>query len=181
MIQVLVPIADGVEEMEAVIAIDVMRRAQWDVCVAGLKEGAVTASRRVRLVPDIAWDAIDPASFDVIVIPGGAGGVDILRRDDRVLSAVRNQAGAGKYVAAICAGPLVLQAAGILDGRRVTSHPSVAAQITACERVDDPVVVDGRVITSQGPGTSFDFALTLVRELDGAEQAVKLAQAMIYT
>lgn len=179
--RVLVPLADGVEEMEAVISIDVMRRAQWDVCVAGVTGETVTASRHVRLVPDAAWDSVDPASFDVIVIPGGAAGVDVLRQDDRVLSAVRDHVAAGKYVAAICAGPLVLQAAGVLAGRRVTSHPSVAARITACERVDESVVVDGRIITSQGPGTTFDFALTLVREMDGAEQAAQLAGAMIYT
>ena len=175
----LVPLAHGVEEMEAVIVIDVLRRAQWAVTVAGVDTGVVTASRGVKLVPDAAWDAIDPASFDVLMIPGGAGGVDRLLSDPRVLKAVRAFHKAGKPIGAVCAGPLVLQAAGLLEGRKATCHPGVADKLTATQRLSDRVVVDGRLITSQGPGTSFEFALAMVRLVDGAAKAEALAQGMV--
>jgi 4-methyl-5(b-hydroxyethyl)-thiazole monophosphate biosynthesis len=175
----LVPLAEGVEEMEAVIAVDTLRRAGWSVTVAGLAEGPTLASRGVRLLADQPWDAVRPETFDVLVIPGGAGGVTRLAADERVLNAARQFARDGKWIAAVCAGPLVLQAAGLLAGRRVTCHPAAAPKLTAAARLPDRVVVDGRLVTSQGPGTSFEFALTLVKHLDGPAKAVELAAAMV--
>lgn len=179
MTRVLVPLADGCEEMEAVIAIDTLRRAGWDVVAAGLREGPVTASRRVRLLPDASWDEVDPASFDILLVPGGAKGVERLAEDERVLAAVRRFHERGGIVAAVCAGPLVLQAAGILDGCRVTSHPAVAPELTAATRVDEAVVVDGRLVTSQGAGTSFGFALTLIELVEGRAKAEEVARGMV--
>lgn len=176
---ILVPLADGVEEMEAVILIDVLRRAGLEVTSAGLTGEPVTASRGVRLLADKPWTSVRIEDFDVLAIPGGAEGVNRLKADARILEAVRAFDRAGKWLAAICAGPLVLQQAGILAGRRATCHPGVAAQLTATPRLDDHVVVDGRLITSQGPGTSFEFALTLVRCLLGPGPASDLAKAMI--
>jgi 4-methyl-5(b-hydroxyethyl)-thiazole monophosphate biosynthesis len=176
---VLIPLADGVEEMEAVILIDVLRRAGLEVVTAGLAGNPVTASRGVRLVPDHPWQTLKPDTFDVLAIPGGAEGVNRLMNDARILDTVRSFDLAGKWIAAICAGPLVLQKAGILDGRRVTCHPGVAAQLTATPRLNDRVVVDNRLITSQGPGTSFEFALTLVRLLTDTDKALALGKAMI--
>ena len=177
--KVLVPLADGVEEMEAVIVVDILRRAQWHVSTVGLKPGAVTAGRGTRLVPDEVWDKIDPAGFDTIVVPGGARGVEALRHDPRVVDAVRAHAGRGKLTAAVCAGPLVLQDAGILAGRRATCHPDVAAEFTVAQPVDEPVVVDGHVVTSQGAGTTFAFALTLVTLVDGDAKAREVARAIV--
>ncbi len=179
MASVLVPFADGLEEMEAVILVDVLRRAGVAVTTAGLTGGPVTASRGVRLLPDKAWDDIQPDAFDLLAIPGGAEGVNRLRADTRVLDTVRAFHSAGKWIAAVCAGPLVLQQAGILGGRRVTCHPGVATQLTATPRLDDRVVVDGRLITSQGPGTSFEFALALVQCLAGRGQAADLAKTLM--
>ena len=176
---VLVPLANGVEEMEAVIIIDVLRRAQWSVTTAGVDEGTITASRGVRLVPDKPWSAITPADFDILMIPGGGPGVERLLADARVLDAVRAFDRAGKRIGAVCAGPLVLQAAGILAGRKATCHPGVADRLTVTPRLTDRVVVDGRLITSQGPGTSFEFALAMVRLVEGAAKADALAKAMV--
>lgn len=177
MTSVLVPLADGSEEMEAVIAIDVFRRVPWSVTSAGIRPGVVTASRRVRLVPDAVWAEIEPAAFDILVIPGGQAGAEALSRDERVLEAVHLFMETGKWVAAVCAGPLVLQAAGVLTGRRATCHPAVT--LTQTERQEDRVVVDGRLITSQGPGTSLEFALAIVREVESPAKATELAQAMV--
>lgn len=179
MTRALVPLAEGVEEMEAVIVIDALRRAKWDVVAAGLKAGIVTASRHVKLVPDAIWDEIDPSTFDVIVVPGGSRGVENLRADHRVLEALRAHHRGGKLTAAVCAGPVVLHAAGILAGRRVTSHPAVAGDLPQAVRVDEAVVVDADIITSQGAGTCFDFALVLIARVDGADRASEVAKSMV--
>lgn len=177
---ILIPLADGVEEMEAVILVDVLRRAQLEVVTAGLHNGAVTASRGVRIIPDQPWQDVQHSAFDVLAIPGGAEGVHNLMNDPRILDAVRAFDNAGKWIAAVCAGPLVLQKAGILNKqRKVTCHPGVANQLTSASRLDDRVVVDGRLITSQGPGTSFEFALTIVRLVADPDKALSLGKAMI--
>lgn len=178
MIKALVPLAEGSEEMEAVVTIDVLRRAGWKVTAAGLQPGAVTCSRGVRLEPDAAWDDVDPGSFDVLAIPGGGRGVANLRRDTRVLGAVRGFHARGAWLAAICAGPLVLQDAGVLQGRRATAHPDIVPQLTAARVEDRDVVVDGRIITSRGAGTAAAFALAIVREVGGAAAAAEVARGM---
>jgi 4-methyl-5(b-hydroxyethyl)-thiazole monophosphate biosynthesis len=180
MARALVLLADGCEEMEAVIVMDTLRRAKWDVVAAGVTPGAITASRGVRLLPDAAWADVDPARFDILVIPGGSRGVDNLVRDQRVLETVRQFCGAGKRVAAVCAGPLVLQAAGVLAGKRVTSHPGVAQKVTQAVRMDEAVVKDGRIITSQGPGTSFAFALAIIADVDGQAKADAIGAEMVW-
>lgn len=177
--QVLVPLADGVEEMEAVIIVDILRRAGWRVVTAALQEGPVAASRGVRLVPDQLWDALDPQAFDVLMLPGGAGGAARLAADERVLATIREFARAGKWIGAVCAAPLVLQAAGILAGRRVTCHPTVAAKLNSAPRLPARVVVDGRLVTSQGAGTTFEFALKLVALIEGEDKAQAIAQAIV--
>lgn len=176
---VLMPVADGSEEMEIVIVVDTFRRAKWKVVIAGLGAGAIRASRGVRLVPDEAWADIKPETFDMLVIPGGWEGVTALAKDERLLATVRAFMANGKWVAAICAGPLVLQAAGVLQGRRATCHPGVVGELTQTQRLNDRVVVDGRLITSQAPGTAFEFALALIRTVEGDRKADELAKAMV--
>jgi len=176
MIRACVPLTDGVEELEAVSIVDVCRRAGWQVVAAGLRgPEPVAGSRGVRLLPDLPWDAVALDQFEVLALPGGWAGVRTLAADARVLSAVRQAAAAGRWVGAICAAPLVLQAAGVLAGRRATCHPSVRAQLTAARLCDEPVVVDGNLVTSRGPGTAIEFALTLIRLASGpaAEEAVR--------
>ena len=176
---VLMPVADGSEEMEVVIVADIFRRAKWNVVITGLGAGAIRASRGVRLMPDTAWADVIPDDFDMLVIPGGGDGVTALAKDERLLATVRAFMANGKWVAAICAGPLVLQAAGVLQGRRVTCHPGVAGELTQTPRLNDRVVVDGRLITSQAPGTAFEFALELVRAVEGDAKADELAKSKV--
>ncbi|MCO5067294.1 MAG: DJ-1/PfpI family protein [Kiritimatiellae bacterium] len=177
--KILVPLAEGCEEIEAVTVVDVLRRAEFEVVTAGLRAGALVASRGVTLVPDVEMTAIQPLDFDAIVVPGGYGGVMNLMKDERVLGAIRALDQAGRWVCAVCAGPLVLQAAGILEGRRVTCYPSAAGQLTATPRVNERVVVDGRLITSQGPGTSMAFALEIVRQVGSASLAQRVASELL--
>ncbi len=175
----LIPLAEGVEEMEAVIVIDVLRRAEWNVVAAGLREGPIKASRGVCLLPDAKWNDVNPDDFDWLLLPGGLGGTQKLIADERVIRALQQHARAGKKIGAICAGPTVLHAAGLIAGRSVTSHPSVREQLGDAKRSDHHVVVDGNLLTSQGPGTSFDFALTVVAVTEGEEKAKRVAEAMI--
>jgi 4-methyl-5(b-hydroxyethyl)-thiazole monophosphate biosynthesis len=181
MARVLVPLAEGCEEIEAVTIIDTLRRAGWDVVAAGTTRGTITASRGVKLVPDTTIDQVDAASFDLVVVPGGNQGVENLQADERVLGMLRAFNAAGKTVAAVCAGPLVLQKAGILDGRKITCYPSAAPLITAAKRVDDRVVIDGNVITSQGPATSMQFALAIIAHVDGNAKAKHVADGLLAT
>ena len=178
--RVLVPLAEGFEEMEGVILIDVLRQARIETVAAAMGESReVPASRGVTVVDDTTWTELDPASFDLIAIPGGMGGTRRLQQDQRLLKALREFHGAGKPLAAVCAGPLVLQSAGLLKGRTVTCHPGVADELTDAKRLDDRVVEDGNLITSQGPGTSFAFALAIVRRLAGEAVANQVAGGLI--
>ncbi len=174
----LIPLADGVEEMEAVIVIDVLRRAEWNVVTAGFYDGAVTASRGVRLLPDVLWSELDPEEFEMIVIPGGADGVRRLRENKAVMETVKFFQRRERWISAICAGPLLLESAGILRGRRVTAHPAVIAELKTAIVEEEAVVRDGRIITGRGPGAAMLFALTLVACVKPAMSGA-LAEAMV--
>lgn len=178
--RILVPVADGTEEMEAVVVVDLLRRAGCEVCVAGIQPGPITGARNVRIVPDAFWDSIDPMAFDALVVPGGAEGTRRLASHPGVLRAARDLHAAGRRVAAICAAPLVLQAAGILDGRRATCHPGVIGQLTAASRTDDAVVRDGTITTSQGAGTATVFAISLIADLCDEVTATRVAHDIVY-
>ncbi|MFO7870691.1 MAG: DJ-1/PfpI family protein [Kiritimatiellia bacterium] len=189
--KVLVPLADGVEEMEAVIIMDTLRRGGLEVSsatpddISGSAQrtvslSPVTGSRGVGLMPDVRWNEITHSDFDVIAIPGGLAGVTALCASSRAAYAVRGLHHRGKICAAVCAGPLVLQASGILKGRTITCHPSVTRRITQAQRIDKRIVVDGGIITSQGPGTALDFALTIVACVAGPAKAETVAEEMIH-
>lgn len=179
MIQALMPLASGVEEIEAVVVLDVFRRAGFRITAAGLAAGPVIASRGVRILPDTDWDSCTPLDYDMLVLPGGAQGAKALATDLRVIDTIRQFVKAGRLVGAICAAPLVLQAAGVLGGRRATCHPSVRPQMTGAILVNDRVAVDERIVTSQGPGTAFEFALALIRLAASATQADAVAAGLV--
>ncbi|NLL83543.1 MAG: DJ-1/PfpI family protein [Lentisphaerae bacterium] len=181
--RVVVPLAEGVEEIEAVVVVDVLRRAEIEVVTAATGNNTtVTASRGVVLVADTLWESLELDSFDALVLPGGGPGTRRLGEDQRVLEAVREFAQAGKVVAAICAAPMVLGAAGILEGRAATCYPSCESGLTGANySAQEEVVVDGNLVTSQGPGTSFKFALALIEKLAGEELAASVAADLLLT
>ena len=166
MARVLIPLAQGCEELEAVTVIDILRRAGIEVITAGLANGPVRASRGTVLVPDMTLDAALQHDYDMIVLPGGMPGSEHLKNDNRIIGLLQRMAAAGKYVAAICAAPMTLHAAGLLEGKHATSFPGVLDRLPGSHiYLNDAVVVDGRVVTSRGQGTAMDFALTLVELL----------------
>lgn len=181
MVRVLIPLAEGFEELEAVTIIDLLRRAGVGVVTAGLKPGPVTGSRRTVLVPDTELDAVIDETFDMIVLPGGLPGAQHLNDDERIHRLLQRQAADGRYTAAICAAPKVLADAGLLDGKSATSYPGVLVG-EAFPRVrvlDRPVVVDGKLITSRSPGTAMDFALQLIESLIDASCREQVEKALV--
>jgi len=180
MAHVLVPLAQGCEELEAVTVIDLLRRAGITVDSAGLDERPVRGSRGTVLVPDITLDEALTRDYDMIVLPGGLPGADHLKNDARVIELVSRMAAQDKYTAAICAAPRVLAQAGLLHGKRATSFPGAldVAAIPGIDYSDQPVVRDGRVITSRGPGTAMDFALELIEVLSGRQQRDTVESAL---
>lgn len=169
MASVLVPLAQGCEELEAVTVIDLLRRAGIEVVSAGLDDQPVRASRGTVLVPDTTLDEVMERDFDMIVLPGGLPGADYLDQDRRIQAIIRRMADGDRYIAAICAAPKVFAGAGLLAGRRATSYPGVLdhMQVEGMQYIDAPVVQDDKLITSRGPGTAMDFALTLIENLAG--------------
>ncbi len=172
-------LAEGVEEMEAVIVMDILRRGGWEVSGAGLKPGPVTGSRRVCLIPDATLDQVRPGAYDALIIPGGGPGVKHLCENPAVLEVIRQFDRAHRLIGAVCAGPLVLHAAGILKGRQVTCFPGCAPDPSDAVWRTDRVVTDGHIVTSQGPGTCFEFALTLLRIGSGQETARRVAEGLV--
>jgi len=170
MARVLIPLAPGCEELEAVTLIDLLRRADFEVVVAGIEPGPVKASRGTVLVPDVELDEVLNEDFDLIVLPGGLPGATNLDRDERVHDLLARQAAEDRWNAAICAAPKVLANAGLLDGREATSFPGAVTRedFPEVKVLETPVVVDGKVVTSRGPGTAMDFALALIELLADA-------------
>lgn len=181
MTRVLVPLAQGCEELEAVTIIDLLRRAQIEVVAAGLQDGPVKGSRGTVLLPDTTLDVAIQHEFDMIVLPGGLPGATNLAADARIIALLKKMAASNKYTAAICAAPKVLASAGLLDGKRATGYPGTLdpESFPKVRIVNDALVQDGRVITSRGPGTAMDFALSLIETLAGKEKRDAVEQGLV--
>lgn len=175
MTTVLVPLAQGCEELEAVTIIDILRRAEITVVTAGLDDKPVTASRGVVLVADTTLDDALKQSFDMIILPGGLAGTDNLDSDPRIHKILQDMQQQGKYTAAICAAPKVLANAGLLENKSATSYPGILENAS-----DASVVKDELIITSKGPATAMEFALELIEILAGTEKRLEVATDLLY-
>lgn len=176
----LVPIANGTEEMEAVIIIDTLRRAEFDVTVAGLTAETIEASRGIRLVPDASWEQINPDDYDILLLPGGFGGTVAFCEHAGVQQAIRDFNEKKKWVGSICAAALALNEAGILEGKRFACYPGVEQKLPPdIQPVDEIVVVDGHLITSQGPGTACEFALKVIAECGSPNKSAEVRAGLL--
>lgn len=180
MARALVLLAQGAEEMEVTITVDVLRRGGIEVVLAGLDGDApVRCSRGVHIVPDAALSATS-GPWDVIVLPGGAEGARRLAESPAVGELLRAQEAAARTTAAICAAPSALVKHGVYSNHELTCYPSFADLVGAHGKlVQKPVVEDRNLVTSQGPGTAFAFALALVDRLAGPDTARKVREAML--
>jgi 4-methyl-5(b-hydroxyethyl)-thiazole monophosphate biosynthesis len=165
--RVLVPLAPGFEELEAITVVDLLRRAEIEVVTAALGANPVVGSHDIAVRADRTLDDVVDEDFEMICLPGGMPGARHLREDPRVLALLRRHAARNAYTAAICAAPSALAAAGLLHGRAATSFPGFLDAASGAKLSTAPVVVDGKVVTSRGPGTAMDFALALIAELAG--------------
>lgn len=178
---VLVPIANGSEEMEAVIVADVLRRAQAQVTIASTEgKEQVTCSRGIKIVADTVIENCVAEDYDLVVLPGGMPGAENLRDSKPLMEILKRQQARNKPLAAICAAPqVVLDSQGFLGDRKATAHPAFSAKLQNQDSVNERVVVDDLIMTSRGPGTAFEFALSLVSMLYGSEKMKEVAGPMV--
>lgn len=181
MTKVLVPLAQGCEELEAITIMDLMVRANIEVVTAGLDASPVTAARGTKIIPDTDINKLLNTEFDMVVLPGGLPGADHLRDSEPVQSILKAHAANSKYVAAICAAPKALAQAGLLENKTATGFPGVLESLDLKNtRVKNSALeIDGKVITSRGPGTAMDFALQLIELLEGKEKRDTVEKGLV--
>lgn len=179
----LVFLAPGAEEMEFVISADVLRRGGVEVTVAGLPDKSpVVCSRGVIICPDVGLCEVSSLSYDAVVLPGGLGGSKALAASQEVGKILKHHETCGKIIAAICAAPTALKSHCIGFGKNITSYPSTEKAMLEGDSYNykqENVVVDGTLITSRGPGTAYQFALTLLEQLVGKQIACEVAKGML--
>jgi 4-methyl-5(b-hydroxyethyl)-thiazole monophosphate biosynthesis len=176
----MVPLAEGFEEIEAVTIIDILRRGHIDVTVAGVGGMRPAGSHQISIECDAPIEACLGEQYDAVVLPGGPG-TRVLRESAAVRDVITLHARRGALVAAVCAAPTVLEAAGLLEGNRATSHPDHARELKSCRYVEDDVVEDGNIITSRGAGTSIAFAAAVVKRLAGEDAARDILARIQYS
>ncbi|MCF7976329.1 MAG: DJ-1/PfpI family protein [Phycisphaerae bacterium] len=179
--RILIPIAHGIEEIEAVSIIDTLRRANLDVMVASVQDTLqITASRGVKITADALLTDCTGQTFDMIALPGGMPGATHLAQCDPLITMLKQQAQAGLWYAAICAAPaVVLQPNGLLKGIKATCYPAMLDQLESAYASRDGVVIDRPCVTGQGPGFALEFSLALVEVLAGVQERQAIAKAML--
>ncbi|MCH5149651.1 MAG: DJ-1/PfpI family protein [Spirochaetales bacterium] len=174
-------LAEGFEETEFIAVADLLRRAKADVCVvSSTQQLTVASSHNFKITADELLDNVNFDEMDCIFLPGGMPGVTNLRANKKVIDAVQHFAEKGKYISAICAAPLVLADAGVLENKKFTCYPSTAKEITLGVYCDEPTVIDGKLMTGRGVGAALDLGLLMVSVFYGIENAEKLKKAIVY-
>lgn len=178
---VLVPLAEGFEEIEAITIIDVLRRAGIDVTLASLSGETVRGAQDVKIFADSKLCDLKDSIFDAVILPGGMPGAANLLESDDLISIIISHNNNSKLIGAICAAPMVLAKAGLLDNKEATIYPGFEDNFSGSTRKsDDRVVTDGNVITGKGPGAAMEFALAIVENLVGRSKALELKNGLLY-
>jgi 4-methyl-5(b-hydroxyethyl)-thiazole monophosphate biosynthesis len=180
--KVLIPLAQGCEELEAVTIIDILVRGGVEVVTASLDDNrTITASRGVQIVAQTSLESVMADSFDMMILPGGIPGADNLEKDLRIIEKLKQTSQQGGFVSAICAAPKVLVKAGLLDNKKATSYPGFINVNPAkgMSYIDLPVVEDSNIVTSRGPGTALDFSLALLEKLEGSITRQQVEAALL--
>ncbi len=173
--------ADGVEEVEALAVVDLVRRAGIDIdMVSIMGKSRIEGSHKILIEADRLLEDMDPSDYDGLICPGGLKGTNNLKADKRVAELIVKFKDEGKLTAAICAAPTVLGAAGILEGKNATCYPGMEDGLTGANKLTDKVVCDGTIITSRGMGTAIDFGLAIVEYFKDEKAANELAEKIVY-
>lgn len=178
--KICIPLAEGFEETEAVTLIDVLRRADFQVKTASLGSNLVQGAHDITVEADCLLKDISAKEFDMIILPGGMPGTKYLLESPIIKKLLEDFSKKDKYIGAICAAPMVLASAGLLENKAATSFPGTENKLGGAKVKTDRVVLDGNIITSKGPGTAMEFALAIVEKLAGIEKRDSLAEALIY-
>ncbi len=177
---VYVHLAEGFEEIEAVTIVDVLRRGEIQTFFVSMeKEKFVRGAHGILIEADMTFETADYDLCDMIVLPGGTLGAKSLAENEELLIKIKEFDKQGKYLAAVCAAPMVFAAANILNGKDATIYPGMESYLEGAKLNTNNVVIDGNIITSKGPGTSMEFALTIVGILMGLSVSDKLRKGLI--
>ncbi|MFA6293880.1 MAG: DJ-1 family glyoxalase III [Victivallales bacterium] len=171
--KIAVILADGFEEIEAVVPVDVLRRLEFEVVIAGLSK-TVRGSHGIAIQAECLLSELKEHEFDAVFLPGGMPGATNLRDSSEVLAIVKKVNARGGIVSAICAAPIALKAAGVIEGKTVTSHPSVKNDLKGCVHTGKLAETDGNIVTGKGPGAAFEFAVKVASALGKATEAEAL-------
>jgi len=177
--KVLVPFADGFEEIEAITIVDILRRAGAQVVAAGLDKRNVEGSHGIKLIADMVLDDAISESWEMVVLPGGVPGAPTLMEDARIIQLLKDQAAAHKTSAAICAAPAVLEKAGLTSNKQVTSHPAWADRMTTAVHTAARVQTAELLVTGQAAGSAMEFAFKLVETLFGPEKVAEVNKGVL--
>lgn len=177
--KILIPLAEGFEEIEAVTCIDVLRRGGVEVVTASLNNLDVKGAHNIIIKADTSISTIKRGEFDGILLPGGMPGATNLRDDERVIELIQELAKEEKLIAAICAAPIALERAGVITNKKATSYPGFDKDLTSCKYQNDRVVVDKNIITGRGPGVALEFALEVIKYLIGETKVKDLEKGML--
>ena len=178
---VVILLANGFEESEAIVPADMLRRAGVEVCLAAVEGREVTSSHGVTVVADEAMTALDPAKAEMVVVPGGLPGVNFLKGHEGALNFIKTAADAGCQLASICAGPTVLAQLGLVEGVNATCYPGMEDQMAGAKtHPGTQVVEDGRITTAESAGSAFEFGLKLVERLKGRAVAEQVAKGSCF-
>lgn len=178
--KILILVANGNEDIELIATIDILRRAGLFVTTLSVENKEVTTAHGISIITDAIWNEVDFTSYQMLILPGGMQGVSIFKKLPQVKKLIQQFYAENKYIAAICAAPLVLHQAGILAGKKVTIYPTFADDLQGAIYQNMSVVIDGNIITGKSVAYTFDFALTLVEILCGSEKKIQVAQKMYY-
>ncbi|MBN2737492.1 MAG: DJ-1/PfpI family protein [Spirochaetales bacterium] len=180
MSKAIIFLAQGFEEVEATVPMDLLRRAGIELTVVGITGKEVSGSHAITYIADITIDQLS-GDFDAVIVPGGMPGAANVAVNPKAMSLIQEFHGQNKLVAAICAAPVVvLEKAGVLKQKKAVCFPGMESQFVDAEFLDQKVVVDGNIITSKGVGTAFDFSLALIAYLEGDDKASAVSKKIVY-
>ncbi|MFW6282038.1 MAG: DJ-1 family glyoxalase III [bacterium] len=174
-----VPLAEGFEEIEAITIIDVLRRADINVITVSLNEKKVKGAHGIEVIAEESLEVLADRDFAGIILPGGMPGAENLKNNKRLIKIIKELFANKKLIGAICAAPIVLQEAGIIKNKDITSYPGFDKELFNCNYKTERVVRDDNIITSRGPGVALEFSISIVEYLKDEEIARKLMENMI--
>ncbi len=178
---VCILLGDGFEEAEAIVSADLLRRSGEQVKLVGLEDRQVTGAHSITVTADMTLEEVETDKLKMLVLPGGMGGVESIQMNLFATAMIQRAANKGCYIGAICAAPIILAHMGILDRRKAVCYPGLEGKMgSAVVQKGQRVVADGRIITGEGPGSAFDFALKLVEVLKGREAAQAVREEVHY-